>query len=139
MKKVIFIIVIILVLLQYFFGKTRLYYYNSYNLFLLINEKNITNGELKISKNIFSFKNKIEFGHYGELPIFYMVPKNGQIYICDYRNNITKIHSEDIYLYYTKNDVKTKPSDKIIYITWDVIPVIYDAEKKTILNVQRLL
>ena len=28
---------------------------------------------------------------------------------------------------------------KIIYITWDVIPVIYDAEKKTILNVQRLL
>lgn len=122
-----------------FFGKTRLYYYNSYNLFLLINEKNITNGELKISKNIFSFKNKIEFGHYGELPIFYMVPKNGQIYICDYRNNITKIHSEDIYLYYTKNDVKTKLSDKIIYITWDVIPVIYDAEKKTILNVQRLL
>lgn len=122
-----------------FFGKTRLYYYNSYNLFLLINEKNITNGELKISKNIFSFKNKIEFGHYGELPIFYMVPKNGQIYICDYWNNITKIHSEDIYLYYTKNDVKTKLSDKIIYITWDVIPVIYDAEKKTILNVQRLL
>ena len=122
-----------------FFGKTRLYYYNSYNLFLLINEKNITNGELKISKNIFSFKNKIEFGHYGELPIFYMVPKNGQIYICDYHNNITKIHSEDIYLYYTKNDVKTKLSDKIIYITWDVIPVIYDAEKKTILNVQRLL
>lgn len=56
MKKVIFIIVIISVLLQYFFGKTRLYYYNSYNLFLLINEKNITNGELKISKNIFSFK-----------------------------------------------------------------------------------
>lgn len=112
---------------------------NSYNLFLLINEKNITNGELKITKNIFSFKNKIEFGHYGELPIFYMVPKNGQIYICDYRNNITKIHSEDIYLYYTKNDVKTKLSDKIIYITWDVIPVIYDAEKKTILNVQRLL
>ena len=43
------------------------------------------------------------------------------------------------YLYYTKNDVKTKLSDKIIYITWDVIPVIYDAEKKTILNVQRLL
>ena len=41
--------------------------------------------------------------------------------------------------YYTKNDVKTKLSDKIIYITWDVIPVIYDAEKKTILNVQRLL
>ena len=37
------------------------------------------------------------------------------------------------------NDVKTKLSDKIIYITWDVIPVIYDAEKKTILNVQRLL
>ena len=140
MKKVIFIIIVIIsVLLQYFFGKTRLYYYNSYNLFLLINEKNITNGELKISKNIFSFKNKIEFGHYGELPIFYMVPKNGQIYICDYRNNITKIHSEDIYLYYTKNDVKTKLSDKIIYITWDVIPVIYDAEKKTILNVQRLL
>lgn len=108
-------------------------------MFLLINEKNITNGELKISKNIFSFKNKIEFGHYGELPIFYMIPKNGQIYICDYNNNITKIHSEDIYLYYTKNDVKTKLSDKIIYITWDVIPVIYDAEKKTILNVQRLL
>ncbi len=140
MKKVIFIIIVIIsVLVQYFFGKTRLYYYNSYNLFLLINEKNITNGELKISKNIFSFKNKIEFGHYGELPIFYMVPKNGQIYICDYRNNITKIHSEDIYLYYTKNDVRTKLSDKIIYITWDVIPVIYDAEKKTILNVQRLL
>jgi len=66
-------IVIISVLLQYFFGKTRLYYYNSYNLFLLINEKNITNGELKISKNIFSFKNKIEFGHYGELPIFYII------------------------------------------------------------------
>lgn len=41
MKKVIFIIVIISVLLQYFFCKTRLYYYNSYNLFLLINEKNI--------------------------------------------------------------------------------------------------
>ena len=39
----------------------------------------------------------------------------------------------------TKNDVKTKLSDKIIYITWDVIPVIYDAEKKTILNVQRLI
>lgn len=59
MKKVIFIIIVIIsVLLQYFFGKTRLYYYNSYNLFLLINEKNITNGELKISKNIFSFKNK---------------------------------------------------------------------------------
>ena len=55
MKKVIFIIIVIIsVLLQYFFGKTRLYYYNSYNLFLLINEKNITNGELKISKNIFS-------------------------------------------------------------------------------------
>ena len=34
MKKVIFIIVIISVLLQYFFGKTRLYYYNSCNLFL---------------------------------------------------------------------------------------------------------
>ena len=46
MKKVIFIIVIISVLLQYFFGKTRLYYYNSYNLFLLINEKNITNGRV---------------------------------------------------------------------------------------------
>ena len=55
MKKVIFIIIVIIsVLLQYFFGKTRLYYYNSYNLFLLINEKNITNGELKISKNIFT-------------------------------------------------------------------------------------
>ena len=36
MKKVIFIIIVIIsVLLQYFFGKTRLYYYNSYNLFLL--------------------------------------------------------------------------------------------------------
>ena len=55
MKKVIFIIVIISVLLQYFFGKTRLYYYNSYNLFLLINEKNIK-WRTKISKNIFSLK-----------------------------------------------------------------------------------
>ena len=140
MKKVIFIIIVIIsVLLQYFFGKTRLYYYNSYNLFLLINEKNITNGELKISKNIFSFKNKIEFGHYGELPIFYMVPKNGQIYICDYRNNITKIHSEDIYIHYKKYDVMTKLPDRRIYINWDLMPVIYDVRKKEILKVQRLL
>lgn len=138
-KKIIIIIIIVIVFLQYFFGKMRLYYYNSDNLFLLIKENNSVNGELKVSKNIFSFKNKIEFVHYGDFPIFYIIPKNGHIYICDYDNNITKIHSEDIYLYYTKNDVKTKLSDKIIYITWDVIPVIYDAEKKTILNVQRLL
>ena len=48
MKKVIFIIIVIIsVLVQYFFGKTRLYYYNSYNLFLLINEKNITNARIQ--------------------------------------------------------------------------------------------
>ena len=50
---------------------------------LLLNEKNITNGELKISKNIFSFKNKIEFGHYGELPIFYMVHLLAELNYCN--------------------------------------------------------
>ena len=52
MKKVIFIIIVIIsVLLQYFFGKTRLYYYNSYN--LLAELKN----RLKIS--IFLWRKKL--------------------------------------------------------------------------------
>lgn len=138
-KKIIIIIIIVIVFLQYFFGKMRLYYYNSDNLFLLIKENNSVNGELKVSKNIFSFKNKIEFVHYGDFPIFYIIPKNGHIYICDYDNNITKIHSEDIYIHYKKYDVKTKLPDRRIYINWDLMPVIYDVRKKEILKVQRLL
>lgn len=117
----------------------RLYYYNSDNLFLLIKENNSVNGELKVSKNIFSFKNKIEFVHYGDFPIFYIIPKIGHIYIYDYDNNITKIHSEDIYIHYKKYDVKTKLPDRRIYINWDLMPVIYDVRKKEILKVQRLL
>lgn len=138
-KKIIIIIIIVIVFLQYFFGKMRLYYYNSDNLFLLIKENNSVNGELKVSKNIFSFKNKIEFVHYGDFPIFYIIPKIGHIYIYDYDNNITKIHSEDIYIHYKKYDVKTKLPDRRIYINWDLMPVIYDARKKEILKVQRLL
>lgn len=137
-KKIIIIIIIVIVFLQYFFGKMRLYYYNSDNLFLLIKENNSVNGELKVSKNIFSFKNKIEFVHYGDFPIFYIIPKIGHIYIYDYYNNITKIHSEDIYIHYKKYDVKTKLPDRKIYINWDLMPVIYDVRKKEILKVQRL-